>query len=179
MRVLALALLSLAAVARAQPVTPSPPASPDHAGDAGAGVSPAYRVGMGSLLASTGAAGAGGLAALSVNLIALGLNGCGFDGCPGDPPDLDAMLVTSLAVGGIAGGTLVLRAVGQTRAEYRGILPYPGIGPDDWRRGLVGALVGTLPGIAVAVLIGPTESGAEWVALPLAQGLGAGLAIGL
>ena len=168
MRTLALALLAVSA--SAQPVRPlavGVPAAP----------SPLYRAGTATVVGGIGALTGGGLAALGTGFVILAANECGFDGCPGGHPGGEGLIAAAFVVGGVVGSTVFLRAIGEPEASYRGIVPYHGIGRDDWRRGLVGSLVGSAVGLGVAVLLPTTEGGTEWLAVPVAQGLGAGLAI--
>ena len=184
MRLVLLSLVLLAVAADAQPVVSTLGAERpafDQIRLVSGETSPFYRGAVASAMGTAGAMAVGGSAALATGLIVLGVRGCGFDGCPGPEPDFGALVTTVYVIGGAVGSTLLLRMVSQSRPDPRGLLPDLGLDADDWRRGVVGTIVGTGVGVGVALLVGEVrgESGAEWLAVPIAQGLGAGVAIAL
>ena len=167
MRVLVLALL--AGSASAQPVASLrlDAALPEADGPRG------IRVVSGTAFGTAGALIGSGGAALGVLLAA-----CGPFGCTG--PDLMVPLVVAFSAGGAVGSAVLVEMVARD-------LGWGGFGRpadlglrhgDGWRA-LAGAAGGTIPGLLVVALIGPTEGGGEWLAVPIAQGLGTGLALSL
>lgn len=165
----ALSLVLLAVSASAQPVAPLRLGAAFPEADVPTGV----RVVSGTAFGTAGALIGGGGAALGVLLTA-----CGPFGCTG--PDLTVPLVVAFTAGGAIGSAVLVEMVARDAG-------WPGLGrpadlglrPGDGWRALAGAAVGTVPGLLIVALVGPTEGGGEWLAVPLAQGIGTGIALGL
>jgi hypothetical protein len=172
MRAVLLSLLvasTLIGSAAAQPVV-SPrlgTALPEAAVPAGG------RAVAGTAFGTAGAIVGGGGAALGVLLTA-----CGPFGCTG--PDLTVPLIVAFSAGGAVGSAVLIEAVARDLGwgGYRRPADL-GLRRGDGWRALAGAAVGTVPGLVAVALIGPTESGGEWLAVPIAQGIGTGIALSL
>ena len=166
-----LAASSLATSASAQPVAfdPSVRAGLVAASD----VSPVTRAAAATAFGTVGAVLGSGGAILGVFLTACGPFGCADS-------DLAAPFVAAFVVGGVVGSAvlveLVARDVGWTGFGRPVDL---GLRRGDGWRALAGAAVGTVPGLLVVALVGPSEGGVEWVAVPIAQGIGTGIALSL
>ena len=85
----------------------------------------------------------------------------------------------AFTAGGAVGSAVMIGMVSEGLAGRWAGPVDSGLRPGDWRRALVGAAVGSVPGLLTVALIGPSEGGLEWIAVPIAQGIGAGFAIGL
>ncbi|MEM7787664.1 MAG: hypothetical protein AAF594_08050 [Bacteroidota bacterium] len=178
--------LALAGSAAAQPVAPSASGvrlavAADDLRLGATDPAPVYTGAIATLFGTSGAfLGAGG-SAITLLLVELVIRECSPFGCPdgGGDEGLPARYIAAYVAGGVAGAAISVRAFGAAPRSPYALLPDPGIESDDWKRALVGALVGTLPGITAALLIPPSEAGVEWIAVPIAQGLGAGIAVAL
>lgn len=175
MRVLLLVgLLSLSA--SAQPLAFAPHQSFDLApADPTVRVDPALFASSASL-ATLAAAGASGATVLYLLMTSCA---CGDDG-----GRQGRLLVLSGAASGWVASTLAMVVLGQPADIRAMVLPgtheiWTPLGRTDWQRGLIGGLVGTAIGAGTILLVGPGESGLGWAALPLAQGIGTGLAVSL
>ncbi|WP_412070336.1 hypothetical protein [Rubrivirga sp. IMCC43871] len=102
---------------------------------------------------------------------------CGFSGCSEDEGEVQRLAAVSGVVGGAVGSAMVVGWMSAT-PQGRSFFPSVDVGSGDWRRALVGAAVGTVPGVLVAAL-GGSETSLLWLAVPVSQGIGAGVAVGL
>ena len=94
------------------------------------------------------------------------------------------VLAVTMAAGATVGTAAFVYAIGGDEASYEGLIPYPGLRKSDWKLALVGATVTLLPGLGAALLIQQAlPAGADpfltYLAVPVAQGLGAAIAISL
>ena len=174
-----LAASSLATSARAQPVVPLAPAGLGPSFASSTGPSPAGRAAAGALLGTTGAFVGGGSAALGVLAVAYVIGDCSPFGCAGPVPDLSAPLVVAFTAGGAVGSAVMIGLTSSGAAGWRSREPLELFAPGAWRRALAGAALGSVPGLLVVALVGPSEGGVEWVAVPIAQGIGTGIALSL
>ena len=170
----------LAAAAYAQPVTSVRPLATDArlvvALEAGFPDDPSdvYR---GAVAGGTALGGALLGSAGAVGLLVIGTvvaYDCSPFGCGESVPDLFTPAAVSVMVGGAVGGTVAVALMTGSMRSPSGALA---LRPGDWRRALVGSLIGTLPGALVALAV--DGSGVEWVAVPITQSIGAGIAVGL
>ncbi|PAP76705.1 hypothetical protein [Rubrivirga marina] len=174
MRALLLALLAISATA--QPVASLRLGAPLPEAD----VSPGLRATAGTLFGTTGAFVGGGSAALGVVMVGFVAGDCSPFGCAGTVPDLTVPLVVAFASGGALGSAVAVHLIATDAGRRYGTRAADvGFRRDDWARALAGALVGTVPELLAVALIGPSEGGGEWIAVPIAQGLGTGLALAL
>jgi len=165
----ALLAVLLTAAASAQPVAlPLPPARlavvvlngvPRE--DAGSGL----RFVVGTSMAVGGSIVGAGLGALTVLALALDAS--------------DRALVVGFTAGGVVGSALAV-AVATEALGLPTLWPAPSAAfrRDDWLRALAGAAAGSVPGLLIATGLQGEDPG-WWLAVPIAQALGAGLAIAL
>ena len=168
---LVLALLLLAPAASAQPLAASPASpvswsltTPDDR--SASDVVSAIAVGTGGAIIG---AGAGALGAL---FVAVSADDCRRIGCDGP-----TFYVVALSAGGMVGSAVLVEMVARDLGWGRFWHVDTGLRPGDGWRALAGAAIGTVPGLLTVALIGPTEGGGEWIAVPIAQGLGTGIAL--
>ncbi len=179
MRPLLLALVLTAAV-RAQPVATAAPRAVQRAISLdGADPSPAYPVAVGSSLAISGATVGAGGGAVVVFVVAYVLSDCSPFGCGETFPDIALPTAIAFTAGGILGSTVIVRLASDApTVRWPWLLPDLGLELGAWRKALAGAVVGSIPGLLVATGLQDAGPG-WWFAVPVAQGLGAGIALAL
>ena len=183
MRTLSLALLVVSAPFAATEALAQPAVA--YGADVGVarpvgGTPPVYRTAVASTVGTVGSVLGGAAPALVYLVVSAPGLGTGSSG----DTEFSPGLAVAMAAGATLGTAAFVYVIGGDEAGYQGILPYPDLRKSDARPALVGAALAFLPGLGAALLIQQalppdTDPFLTYLAVPVAQGLGAAVAISL
>ena len=166
--------------ALAPPAQAPPPGVRSGAGPPHPPVSPVYRGVMATLVGGIGSTLGAAAPAVVYGLYAIG-TAPGLGGARADS-DVPSELGVVMAVGATAGTAAFVYVFSGDASDYRGLIPYPDLRKSDWQPALVGAIAALLPGLGAAYLVrqalpADADPFLSYLAVPVAQGLGAAVAI--